>query len=65
MVPSVEVGVLLVGVRSRWRQQEEGFSFGEGKYEGGYEVQLEAAWTGELDTTRPTALVQSNQKLIH
>jgi hypothetical protein len=54
-----------VGVRSRWRQQEEGFSSGEGKYEGGYEVQLEAAWTGELDTTRPTALVQSNQKLTH
>jgi hypothetical protein len=47
-----------VGVRSRCRQQEEGFSFGEGKYEGGYEVQLEAAWNGELDLTRPMAFVQ-------
>jgi hypothetical protein len=61
MVPSVEVGVLLVGVRSSWRQQEEGFSFGEGKYEGGYEVQLEEAWNGELDLTRPMAFVQFNE----
>jgi hypothetical protein len=48
-----------VGIRSRWRQQEEGFLFGECRYEGGYEVQLKAAWNGKLDLAVPSHVICS------
>jgi len=48
----VEDRVLVVGISAHWVQQEEGFSFGEGKHKGGYEVQLEAERIGEFDASR-------------
>jgi hypothetical protein len=53
-VLGVEIRVLLVGVRPCRGQQEEGFPSREGECKGGYEVQLEAAWNGELDLAVPS-----------